>query len=116
MIPTTPVAHGPTFLRRVQIATYGAILLVLAIYLLEKFERILQPLFVALFLGFLTNPIHRWMARRGIPSLVAYGVLVSLVVLGIFGFMSLLYANFTEVADKGTKLVVPDMDKMKPKN
>ena len=96
----SPVAHGPIFLRRVQLATYGVLLFVLAVLILEKFERILQPLFVALFLGFLTHPIHRWLVRRRIPSLVAYGVIVTLVMLGIFAFSSLLYANISEVADK----------------
>ncbi len=95
-----PVVDGSIFLRRLRMATYAVVLFVLAIYLLEKFERILQPLFIALFLGFLTNPIHRWLVRRGLPSLFAYGVIVLLVLLGVSLFGSLVAANFAGVADQ----------------
>jgi AI-2 transport protein TqsA len=98
--PAPPNEHGARFHRRVQLATYGVLLLVLGIYLLEKFERILQPLFIALFLGFLTQPIHHWLVRRGIPSLIAYGVIGVFVLLGMSAFASLTYANFLQVADR----------------
>src|SRR6476620_7706323 len=97
--PAPPIADAAVFLRRVRLATYTVVLLVLSIYLLEKFERILQPFFFALFLGFLTHPIHRWLVARGIPSLIAYGVIFALVLLGILAFGSMMYVNFSEVAD-----------------
>ena len=94
-----PVVESSIFLRRMRMAAYGILLVVLSIYLLEKFERILQPLFVALFLGFLTHPLHRWLARHGIPSTIAYGIIVGLAMLGLAAFASLLYVNITEIAD-----------------
>ena len=96
----TPIVEDSVFLRRVALATYGVVLFVLAIHILEKFERILQPFFVAMFLGFLTHPIHRWLVQRRMPSLVAYGVIFLLVMLGLSAFGTLLYANISELADK----------------
>jgi AI-2 transport protein TqsA len=94
-----PIVEASVFLRRLRTAAYGIVILVLTIYLLEKFERILQPLFVAVFLAFLTHPIHRWLMRHRIPSTIAYGIMAALVLLGLAGFGTLMYANFTEIAD-----------------
>src|SRR5436305_11261214 len=66
MPQTPPILGGSLFLRRLQIATYGLLLFVLIIYLLDKFRDILQPLFVAMFLGFLMHPVHRWLVKRGV--------------------------------------------------
>ena len=66
------------FMQRMKLATYGMVLFVLSIHLLREFREMLQPLFVAVFLGFLMHPVHRWLIRRGIPSLVAYGVILTL--------------------------------------
>ena len=99
--PALPIADAAAlFVRRVRLATYTLVLLVLSIYLLEKFERILQPFFFALFVGFLTHPIHRWLVQRGIPSLIAYGVIFTLVMLGVLAFGTLVYVNLSEAADR----------------
>src|SRR5262249_3798820 len=84
---------------RLQIATMSILLIVLAIHLLEKFKDVLQPLFIALFIGFLIYPIHRWLVKRGIRSMLAYGVILFLVGLCLTGLGALMYANFTEVSD-----------------
>src|SRR5688572_6816595 len=88
--PTPPlvVADGEVFMRRMKMATYCIVLFVLSIHLLEKLRDILQPLFIALFLGFLTNPIHRWLVQRGFPSVAAYVVIGVLVMLSLFAFAS----------------------------
>src|SRR5262245_34669662 len=78
-----PTSETSVFARRLQIVTLSVLLLVLVIWLLREFRDILQPLFIALFLGFLTNPLHRWLVRHRIPSLVAYGVIVTLALLGV---------------------------------
>ncbi len=96
--PPTP-ADGPTFLRRLELVTLVLLLHVLAIYLLREFRSVLQPLFIALFLGFLIQPIHRWLVKRGFPSMLAYGVILVLVALGVTGFGTLMYANIAQVAD-----------------
>lgn len=95
----TPPADSSVFLRRMQIATLSILSLVLVIHLLEKFRDVLQPLFIALFIGFLMHPIHRWLVRRRVPSMVAYAVILVLVGLCVTGLGSLIYANFTQVAD-----------------
>lgn len=92
------------FLQRMKIATYGMVLFVLSIYLLREFREMLQPLFVAVFLGFLMHPVHRWLIRRGIPSIFAYGMIVVLVALGFFALGSIIYANVAELARNKEKL------------
>ena len=95
-----PIIDSSVFLRQMQIVTCGVLLLVLVIYLLEKFRDILQPLFVALFVGFLMHPIHRWLIQRGIRSLLAYVVIVVLVMLVFFGLGSMLYRNIAHVSER----------------
>jgi AI-2 transport protein TqsA len=101
MTPPPPMPHlvESIFLRRMRIATYGMFLLWLAVNLLEKFRDVLQPLFIALFLGFLIHPIHRWLVKRGIPSMLAYGVILVLVALSVMAFSSMMYVNVKQVAD-----------------
>ena len=101
---TPPIMVGSLFMQRVQLATYGIILFVLSIHLLKEFREMLQPFFVALFLGFLMQPIHRWFVCHGIPSLFAYGVILALVLLGFFVFGSIMYINVAELARDEKKL------------
>ncbi len=99
-------AEGPTiidgsiFIRRVRMAAYSLVLLGVVLYLLVQFRTLLQPLFVALFLGFLMQPIHRWLVRCGMRSLIAYSVIVFLALGIALGIGVMLYANFTEAAPK----------------
>ena len=53
MDPTTPtpIVESSVFLRRIRMAAYGIVLLVLTIHLLDKFQSVLQPLFIAVFLS-----------------------------------------------------------------
>jgi AI-2 transport protein TqsA len=102
--PVPPIMVGSLFAQRMRIATYAVVLFVLSIYLLKEFREMLQPLFVAVFLGFLMHPIHRWLVRRGIPSLIAYGVILALVMLGFFVFGSIMYVNVAELAGDKEKL------------
>ncbi len=94
-----PVADS-VFLQRLRAGTYGVVLLVLVIHLLEKFRDILEPLFIALFLGFLLHPVHCWLMRRGISSVFAYVVIGGVGLLCMFGIASLMVANLTEAADQ----------------
>ena len=101
--PPAPV-DASLFMRRLRIATYGVVLFVLSVHLLEKFRETLQPLFVALFVSFLMHPIHRWLVRRGFPSVFAYGTILVLVTLGFFAFGSIMYANVAELAADKAKI------------
>jgi AI-2 transport protein TqsA len=113
-MPPMPPAETPSavgrrldqslFLQRMQMATYGIVLFVLSIYLLKEFREMLQPLFVAVFLGFLMHPVHRWLIRQGIPSIFAYGVILGLVILGFFAFGSVVYADIAELARDDPKV------------
>jgi len=95
-----PPLDNDTFVRRLQVATYSVILFVLVVYLLEKFREILQPLFVALFIGFLMHPIHRWLVRCRIPSLLSYCIILVLVMLLFIGVGWLMFENFSAAADR----------------
>lgn len=98
--PTPPILGGALFMRRLQIATYGLLLFVLIVYLLDRFRDILQPLFVALFLGFLLHPVHRRLVRHGVRSGFAYGIILTLVMLSVWGVGSMVYADVAQVAEK----------------
>ncbi len=87
------------FMRRMRIATYSAVLLVLAIHLLKELRDILEPLFIALFLGFLLHPIHRWLMKRGISSVFAYVAIGGMVIIAVLGIASLMVANLSDAAD-----------------
>jgi len=95
-----PVIEGSLFLRRVRIATYSIILFVLIIHLLEKFRDILQPLAIALFLGFLMHPVHRWLVLRRIPSMLAYGVILVLVALSLTAIGAIIHDNIEQAVPK----------------
>jgi AI-2 transport protein TqsA len=102
--PQLEVAPPPdddaAFMRRLRIATYSIVLFVLSVHLLKEFREILQPLFVALFINFLMQPIHRWLVQFRIPSIVAYGIIVVLVALVFCGVGWLMFENFSAAADE----------------
>jgi AI-2 transport protein TqsA len=102
-----PLILGDThFQIRLRTVTYSVILFVLVVHLLEKFRDILLPFFVAMFIGFLMHPFHRWLVKRGMKSLLAYGVMVVMVALGAFAVGGIIYANITQVRAK-----LPDYEK-----
>jgi predicted PurR-regulated permease PerM len=106
--PAPPNSEGATFLRRTRMAAYILLLLVLSIHLLEKFRDVLQPFFIAMFLTFMMHPIHRWLVRKGIPSLLAYIVIVALVMLGVLAVGLLIYTNLSQLADRDKLLKYED--------
>ena len=50
------------------------------------------------------HPVHRWLIRRGIPSIFAYGVILALVGMGFLAFGSVVYADVAELARDDAKL------------
>lgn len=97
--PLPPIADGAVFTRRLRTATYCLVLVVLSIHLLKELRDILQPLFIAVFVSFLMDPLHRWLMRRGLHSILAYVAIMVLVLLGVSAFAWMVYANFSEMAD-----------------
>jgi AI-2 transport protein TqsA len=100
-----PPLDNAVFLRRLRVTTYSVVLFVLTVYLLEKFREILQPLFVALFINFLMDPIHRWLVRNRIPSLVSYAIILVFVVSLFVGVGWLMFENFSAAADSDKLLM-----------
>lgn len=82
-VPPPDVTPG-RYLRGLLAATAALLLVVLAVYLLQRFAIILQPLFIACFLLYLLVPIHRWFQRQGLPrsmaALMLLGTLLTLLI------------------------------------
>ncbi len=96
--PAEALPEGASFLRRLQIATFSLLMLVLIVFLLEKFRAILQPLFIGVFIAYVILPIHAWLVRRGIPALVAYAILLVALLAMLVGVGTLAYVNGREVS------------------
>lgn len=88
-----PVLDRSPFLRRLLITTLSVLLLVLAVYLLEKFRGIFQPLFVGLFIGFMILPLHTWLVRRGLWPILSYAVILLMILLGLVGVGTMVYQS-----------------------
>ncbi|MBI1831408.1 MAG: AI-2E family transporter [Planctomycetes bacterium] len=95
-----------TFLQRLAIVTLSLGLVALLIYFLREFRTILQPLFIAIFIGYILMPIHAWLVRRGIPSVLAYVVMLALILGALFGLGTLVYRNADQLIDR-----LPEYDK-----
>lgn len=90
--PLVAVPQAP-FLYRLSVATMCLLVAVLGLYLLREFKSILQPLFVAVFVCYVILPPHRWLVARGVPSLLAYVVILLLIVSALYGLGALVYRN-----------------------
>jgi AI-2 transport protein TqsA len=99
-VPPELIPEGPSFLRRLQLATLGLLLFVLVVFLLEKFRSIFEPLLIGLFIAYLIMPIHTWLVRRGMPSVVAYAAILLLLLLMLVGVGTLAYVNGREFATR----------------
>jgi AI-2 transport protein TqsA len=83
---TNEIATNPapdSFRRQLTIATYGLLIVVLIIHLLQQLESILQPLLVAAFVGYVLQPVQRWLVNRGVRPLLAY-ILILFALAGAF--------------------------------
>ncbi len=98
--PPSVLAEAPSFLRRLEIVTMSLLLLVLVVFLLEKFRPILEPLFVGLFIVYVILPLHTMLVRRGMPSMVAYAAILLLLMLMVFGVGTLAYVNGRELTTR----------------
>ncbi len=98
-----PASHEPAsdvFLRRLLVVTACMVMLVLFVYLLQKFQNILQPLFIAAFLGFLIKPLHDGLVKRRVPSTLAYAAILLIVLLSLFVVGTVVYSNLSQVAER----------------
>ncbi len=94
--PTAP-DDSPLFLQRLVIVTASVLLMVLLLHLARELRTILQPLFIAFFIGYLILPAHAWLVKRGIAPRLAIVVFLLLVLAGLF-LLSALVRNNIEMA------------------
>ncbi|VTS04394.1 Uncharacterized protein OS=Isosphaera pallida (strain ATCC 43644 / DSM 9630 / IS1B) GN=Isop_1687 PE=4 SV=1: UPF0118 [Tuwongella immobilis] len=91
------------FGQRLQMLAYSLIVFSLIVYLLREFASVLQPLFIAVFLGYLVIPARRWLTRRGVPVIWAYGILTLVLILSILMVTQLVVSS---VRDFRTRLPI----------
>jgi predicted PurR-regulated permease PerM len=95
--PGDPGQESP-FQRRLTIVTLSLLLVFLIIYLLREFASILQPILIAMFIGYAVLPVHRWLVGRGIRSMLAYVVIFVLIVGAMLLFGRLAYSSLEQLA------------------
>lgn len=54
------------------ITAMSLLTLVLLYFILRELAQILRPLLIAVFVGYLIMPVHRWLVHRRVPSAVSY--------------------------------------------
>lgn len=99
--PDLPSAtRGSRFPLQLAVATMALFLLWLILFILEKFQVILQPLFIAVFLGYIILPVHRWLVSRGVPAFLAIALILVLFVGSFVGLGMLAYSNADAVIER----------------
>lgn len=100
-VPEILVADPPSkFQNRLTMVTLGLLFVILVIHILREFAPILQPLLVAMFIGYAVLPVHRWLINHGIRSTLAYLVIFALIT-GAFLFLGrLAYSSLEQLANR----------------
>ena len=96
MSAPSELPSAPSFLHRLLIVTLSVLLVVLLLHLLRELRTILQPLFIAFFLGYLILPAHAWLVKQGISRKLAYVVFLLLVLALLFILGAFVHRNFEE--------------------
>jgi predicted PurR-regulated permease PerM len=101
-VETPAVAPPPPslFQQRLTMATLGLLFVILVIYILREFAPILQPLLVAMFIGYAVLPGHRWLVERGIRPMLAYIVLVIVILFGFLLLGRLAYSSLEQMTER----------------
>ena len=79
VVPTPP---PDSFRRRLTIATYALLFVVLVIHLLQQFASILKPLLISIFVLYVLYPVYSWLVRRGVRPLLAHILILAAFVGG----------------------------------
>jgi len=79
-----PPGDESAFRHRMQLAACSLIVIVVSIWILEKFKDLLQPLFIAVFIGYILLPLHHWLMARRAPSWLANCLIVAMIFGGFF--------------------------------
>jgi predicted PurR-regulated permease PerM len=119
--------------QRLTIATLGLLLVILLGFVLYVCASILQPLFIAGLLFYLVLPVHRRLVGWGVPSAVAYILIVVSVLVLFWGIGEMVYRNLAELSGerfsvyeerldlvrrvlRGLPFVVPDLENWHVRN
>ena len=76
----------------------GLLILVLSYVILSELKYLLRPLMVAIFLGYLIMPAHRWLVRHKLPSLLSYIVIVGTVLSVMFVIGNVAFLGVREMS------------------
>jgi predicted PurR-regulated permease PerM len=93
MPSVTEPRAAPTFLHRLLVVTLSVLLVVMLLHLARELRTILQPLFIAFFLGYLILPAHAWLVKQGISRNLARVVFLVVVMTLLFLLGTLVYRN-----------------------
>jgi predicted PurR-regulated permease PerM len=92
--PLLPIDLG-AFQRQLTILVLSLALLWLVVEFLERFEPVLQPFFIACFIAYIVIPLHTRLVRRGVPTALAYVLILALTVGGLTGLGWYVYGTVT---------------------
>src|SRR5258708_25182500 len=100
--PITPapkllVPSGDSFRHKLTVTTFGLLFIVVAIYLLEKFQKIFQPLLIAVLCAYVLLPIHGWLVKRRVPSHLAFAIILTLLLALFVGMGFAVYGSVTSL-------------------
>src|SRR5262245_28041501 len=94
---SAPPPEQHRFLTQLLVVTLGILFVYLILFILREFKVILQPLCIAVLMAYAILPVHRWLIRRGIPSLIAIVVMLALILGAFFGLGALIYSNVNQI-------------------
>lgn len=98
--PVPPLPEQHRFLTQLLVVTLGLLFVYLILFILREFKVILQPLCIAALMGYAILPVHRWLIRRGIPSVLAIVAMLALILGAFFGLGTIIYANVNQIIDR----------------
>lgn len=78
----------------------GSLLLIAGLALLAIAKEVLVPLALATLLAVVLTPLVRWMVSRGIPNLLAVGIVVGNLSVGSLLVGVIIFGQISQVADK----------------
>src|SRR5437879_5243634 len=100
--PEAPVpVHDPWgFTRRLTIATMSLLLAILPIHVLHQGKPILEPLFIAVFIGYLLLPAHNWLNKHGVSGILGSACILVAIVGAMFGLGAMVFSSLEQMAQK----------------
>jgi predicted PurR-regulated permease PerM len=102
----TPPADPWGFTRRLTIATMSLLLAILTIHILHEGKPILQPLFIAVFIGYLLLPVYKWLSKAGVSGIVGTLFILVLILGALFGLGTMVFNSIDQVSQR-----VPEYEK-----